>query len=350
MDYKTAGVDIEKADNIIKKLKDKIKCTFTPEVLSDIGGFSGFFDLSNDGFKNPVLVSSVDGVGTKLKLAFISGIHSTIGIDLVAMVVNDIIVTGAKPLFLLDYFATGKLDENITEDVLSGIIQGCKDAQCSLIGGETAEMPGFYSNNEYDLAAFGVGIVDKDNIIDGSSIAFKNKIIGLKSSGAHSNGYSLLRKIFIESEKFDLNEKIDEIGKTLIEELLAPTKIYVNAILKITKLFHITGMVHITGGGFLENIPRVLPNRCKAVIDVSAWEIPPIFKITKQSGNIDELEMFKTFNNGIGFILITSEENIDDLIEMLNNLKMEAHIIGEITERKDEEPQVELQNFKNAFK
>jgi len=350
LDYKSAGVDIEKADNIIKNLKEKIKETFTPEVLSDIGGFSGFFDLSNDNFSNPVLVSSVDGVGTKLKLAFLSGIHSTIGIDLVAMVVNDLIVTGAKPLFLLDYFATGKLDEKIASDVISGIIKGCREAGCSLIGGETAEMPGFYRDNEYDLAAFGVGIISKDKIIDGSSIAFKNKIIGLQSSGVHSNGFSLLRKIFIESEKFDINKKIDEIGKTLIEELLTPTQIYVDIVLKLTKIFQINGMVHITGGGFIENIPRVLPERCKAVIDVSTWEIPYIFKLTKQSGNIDEIEMFKTFNNGIGYILITPQDIVDDLLSMLNNLNMESYLIGEIVQRESDESQVELKNYKNAFK
>ncbi len=350
MDYKTAGVDIEKADNIIKNLKDKIKETFIPEVLSDIGGFSGFFDISNESMSNPVLVSSVDGVGTKLKLAFLSGIHNTIGIDLVAMVVNDLIVTGAKPLFLLDYFATGKLDEKIAKNVIEGIIEGCKQANCSLIGGETAEMPGFYKDNEYDLAAFGVGIIDKDKIIDGSSINYKNKIIGLKSSGAHSNGYSLLRKIFIESGNFNLNEYIEELGKTLIEELLTPTQIYVNTILKCIKLFQINGMVHITGGGFIDNIPRVLPERCKAVIDVSTWEIPPIFKLTKKGGNIDDIEMFKTFNNGIGFILITSEENVDDLIGMLNNIDVDAFLIGEITKRDGNEQQVELKNYKNAFK
>lgn len=349
MDYKAAGVDIEKADSIIKSLKDKIKDTFSPEVLSDIGGFSGFFDLSVENFSNPVLVSSVDGVGTKLKLAFLSGNHSTIGIDLVAMVVNDLIVTGARPLFLLDYFATGKLDKKIMEDVLNGIIEGCKQANCSLIGGETAEMPGFYNDNEYDLAAFGVGILNKDNIIDGSSISIKNKIIGLKSSGAHSNGYSLLRKIFIESGKFNIYSKIDELGKTLIEELLTPTTIYVDTVLKIIKLFKINGMVHITGGGFIENIPRILPERCKAIIDVSSWDIPPIFKLTKNSGNVNPLEMFKTFNNGIGFILITPDENVDDIIGTLKNLNMESYLIGEIAARDISEKQVELINYKNSF-
>ncbi len=349
MDYKSSGVDIEKSDKLIKKLKHKIESTFTPEVVSNIGGFSGVFDLSMESYKNPLLVTSVDGVGTKLKLAFMSGKHSTIGIDLVAMVVNDIIVSGAKPIFLLDYFATGSLDDRIAESVISGIVKGCEIAGCALIGGETAEMPGFYQANEYDLAAFGVGVIDKDNIIDGSSISKGNKIIGIASSGPHSNGYSLLRKVFLNSEKFDISKPIGNLKNSIIEELLTPTNIYVQPILKIIKNFQVNGMAHITGGGFLENIPRVLPERSKAIIDVSSWEIPEIFKLTKSFGAIEDIEMFRTFNNGIGFILIVPSNDADDLLSMLNNIDCKSYLIGEIVENKDNE-KIELLNFKNAFK
>jgi phosphoribosylformylglycinamidine cyclo-ligase len=349
VDYKSAGVDIEKSEKLINNLKDRIQATFTPEVVSNIGGFSGVFDLSIENHKNPLLVTSVDGVGTKLKLAFMSGNHSTIGIDLVAMVVNDIIVSGAKPIFLLDYFATGKLDTDIAESVISGIVKGCKIAGCALIGGETAEMPGFYNANEYDLAAFGVGVIEKDSIVDCSSISKGNKIIGIASSGAHSNGYSLLRKIFVDSGNFNLDNTLGNLEKTLMEELLTPTRIYVQAVLKIIKNFHINGMAHITGGGFIENIPRVLPERSTAVIDVSSWEIPEIFKLTQMYGKIDEKEMFKTFNNGIGFILIVPSSEVDDLLTMLNNINCKSYIIGDIVERKNDN-KIELLNYKNAFK
>ncbi len=349
MDYKSSGVDIEKSEKLIFNLKERIQSTFTPEVVSSIGGFSGVFDLSIEDSKNPLLVTSVDGVGTKLKLAFASQKHDTIGIDLVAMVVNDIIVSGAKPLFLLDYFATGKLNTSIADNVISGIVTGCKIAGCALIGGETAEMPGFYNENEYDLAAFGVGVIDKDKIIDGSSVSKGNKIIGIASSGAHSNGYSLLRKIFVESEKFDLDKPIGNLKKSLIDELLTPTTIYVQTVLKIVKNFNVTGMAHITGGGFLDNIPRVLPDRSKAIIDVSTWEIPEIFKLAQKYGNIEESEMFRTFNNGIGYILIVPASDADDLIAMLNNINCKSFLIGEIEERKTEN-KIELINVKNVFK
>lgn len=350
MDYKSAGVNIEQADNFIKGMKNKIKETFKAEVLSDIGGFSGFFDLSNESCNNPVLVSSVDGVGTKLKLAFLSEKYSTIGMDLVAMVVNDIIVTGAKPLFLLDYFATGKLEEPVARQVLTGIIEGCKEAQCALIGGETAEMPGFYPDKEFDLAAFGVGIVDKEKIIDGSTIGKNNKIIGIASSGAHSNGYSLLRKVFIESNNFNINEPLDTLNKSLIEELLTPTQIYVKLVLHLIKNFQINGMAHITGGGFIENIPRVLPERTKAIIDCQTWEVPDIFKLTQKYGQIDEEEMFRTFNNGIGFILIVPENSVDDMLTIIDTLEYKGFLIGEIIERKESKEKIELLNYKSAFK
>jgi phosphoribosylformylglycinamidine cyclo-ligase len=350
VDYKSSGVDIEKSSKLIDSLKDRIESTFSPEVVSDIGGFSGVFDLSVAPVKSPLLVTSVDGVGTKLKLAFLTNRHATIGIDLVAMVVNDIIVTGAKPLFLLDYFATGNLDKDIAEDVISGIVEGCKIAQCSLIGGETAEMPGFYKDNEYDLAAFGVGVVDKDNIIDGSLISKGNKIIGIKSSGPHSNGYSLIRKIFIESEKFDIYKPFDNLDKPLIDALLEPTIIYVQPVFNIIKNFQINGMAHITGGGFIENIPRIISKRLKVVIDASTWEVPYIFKLIAKYGEVDTMEMFKTFNNGIGFIMIVPEQEAEDIVSMLNNLSYDSYIIGEVIEKGDNEEQIEFLNYKNVFK
>ncbi len=351
MDYKSSGVDIKKADVLIKGLKEKIQESFKPEVISEIGGFSGLFDISSDNYRDSVLVSSTDGVGTKLKLAFLTNRHSTIGIDLVGMVVNDIIVTGARPLFMLDYFATGKINQSIASQVISGIVDGCKEALCSLIGGETAEMPGFYNDDEYDLAGFGVGIAQKGKIIDGSNIAKKNLIIGIDSSGPHSNGYSLLRKIFIESGKFDIyNTLLEGLDRPLADVLMTPTKIYVKPILNLLKTFNINGMAHITGGGITENIPRILPERCKAIINASSWNIPPIFKLAKNYGDIDELEMFKTFNSGVGFVLIVPPDNVDDMIFMLNSLNFSSQIIGEIDERKDKDEKIEIENYKNVFK
>ena len=350
MDYKSAGVDIEKANFLINNIKSKIKETYRNEVISDIGGFAGFFDLAKDKYKDPVIVSSVDGVGTKLKLAFISGNHTTVGIDLVAMCVNDIITNGAEPLFFLDYFATGKIEDNVFQEVISGIVEGCKRANCALLGGETAEMPDFYKKGEYDLAGFVVGIVDKDNIIDGSSIRLGNRIIGIESSGAHSNGFSLIRKIFFENDEINFNEKIGNLNKPLIEEFLTPTHIYVNPVLKLIKNFKINGMAHITGGGFIENVPRVLPDKLKAVIDCQSWECPEIFKIIINYGNIDELEMFKVFNNGIGFVLIVEKDDVEDILSFLNSLELKAYEIGEVIERKEEESKIELLGFSNFFK
>ncbi len=350
MDYKKAGVDIDKANFLINNIKTKIKETYRNEVISDIGGFAGFFDIVKDKYNDPVLVSSVDGVGTKLKLAFLSGNHSTVGIDLVAMCVNDIITNGAEPLFFLDYFATGKIEDEIFNQVISGIVTGCKEANCALLGGETAEMPDFYKQGEYDLAGFVVGIVDKEKIIDGSSIRIGNKIIGIESSGVHSNGFSLVRKIFFENEKFDYNAPIDDLEKPLIEELLTPTKIYVNPVLKLIKNFNINGMAHITGGGFIDNIPRILPEKLKAVINCQNWECPKIFRIIKKYGEVDDFEMFKVFNNGIGFVIIVEKDDVDDVIAFLNSLNLKAYQIGEIIERKDNTPKIELFGYSNFFK
>ena len=350
MDYKTAGVDIEKANTLINQVKNKIKESFRNEVISDIGGFSGFFDIVKDKYSDPVLVSSVDGVGTKLKLAFISNNHSTIGIDLVAMCVNDIITNGAEPLFFMDYFATGKIDENTFKSVIYGIVEGCKEANCALLGGETAEMPDFYREGEYDLAGFVVGIIDKEKIIDGSSIRIGNKIIGIESSGVHSNGFSLIRRIFFENSHFNYNEKIEGLNRPLIQELLTPTKIYVKPVLKLIKNYKINGMAHITGGGFIDNIPRILPERLKALINCQNWNCPNIFKIIKGHGNVDDLEMFKVFNNGIGYILIVEEKEVDDIKSFLNQLNFKSYEIGEIVEREENSPKVELIGYSNFFK
>ncbi len=350
MDYKQAGVDIEKANFLINKVKSKIKETYRNEVISDIGGFAGFFDIVKDKYSDPVLVSSVDGVGTKLKLAFLSDSHSTIGIDLVAMCVNDIITNGAEPLFFLDYFATGKIDDETFTEVISGIVEGCKLANCALLGGETAEMPDFYPEGEYDLAGFVVGIVDKDKIIDGSTIRIGNKIIGLESSGVHSNGYSLVRKIFFENPDVDYTSPIEDLENPLIDELLIPTKIYVNPVLKLLKNYQINGMAHITGGGFIDNIPRILSEKLKAVIDCQSWQAPKIFKIIKNYGNVDELEMFKTFNNGIGYVLIVENKDVEDIIAFLNSMNVKSYEIGEIVERKGESPKIELMGYLNFFK
>lgn len=340
--YKDAGVDINEGNETVKRIKPFAKATFRPEVLSDIGSFSAFFSLNSKKYDSPVLVSSTDGVGTKLKLAFLSGIHNTIGIDLVAMVVNDIIVSGAEPLFFLDYFATGKLVADTAEQVIKGISEGCKEANCSLIGGETAELPGFYQENEYDLAGFGVGIVEREKIIDGSSITIGDVIVGIESSGLHSNGYSLVRKIFFDRHSYKIDSYIEDLGKTLVEELLIPTKIYVKPVLNILKHHQIKGLAHITGGGFLENIPRILPPSTKAVINISNFELPPIFKMLKRLGDIEDGEMYRTFNCGIGMVAIISKEAVDDVISLFNNMKIKTFILGEITKTDNQNEAIEI--------
>ncbi|MCX7769552.1 MAG: phosphoribosylformylglycinamidine cyclo-ligase [Proteobacteria bacterium] len=342
MTYKDAGVNIDEGNETVRKIKPLAKATFRPEVLSDIGHFSAFFSLNSSKYKEPVLVSSTDGVGTKLALAFKSGIHDTVGIDLVAMVVNDIIVTGAEPLFFLDYFACGKLSSEVAEKVISGISKGCIEAGCALIGGETAELPGFYKEGEYDLAGFGVGIVEKNSIIDGSNITAGDLIIGVASSGLHSNGYSLVRKVFFELNNYSIDTYFEELGKTLIEELLTPTRIYVKPVLNILKNHPIKGMAHITGGGFIENIPRILSQQLMAFIDKSSLEILPIFKIIQKLGNIDEFEMFRTFNCGTGLVIVVSKESADDIVSLFNSMKIKAKIIGEIKRREHNSKQIEI--------
>jgi len=338
--YKDAGVDINVTNRLVERIKSIAKTSFRSEVLTDIGGFSGLFSLDTQKYKKPVLTASTDGVGTKLKIAFMTNIHDTIGIDLVAMSVNDILAQGAEPLFFLDYVSTSAVEPKTLESVISGISRGCKEAGCALIGGEIAEMPSFYKEGEYDLAGFAVGVVDQDKIIDGLTIKIGDKVLGIASSGMHSNGYSLVRKIVFEKLNLDLNKKIEELGRNLGEELLEPTKIYVKPVLKIIEEFNVHGISHITGGGLSENIPRILPSDCQAAIDKGSWEILPIFTLIQEKGNISEAEMLRTFNNGIGMVLIVPQEEAKDVISRLQGMQLKSYVIGEIVKRKEEEEAV----------
>jgi phosphoribosylformylglycinamidine cyclo-ligase len=328
--YKDAGVDIDSGNNFVKLIKPMVKATYRPEVIADLGGFGGLFSLNTTKYRQPVLVSGTDGVGTKLKVAFMTDRHDTVGIDLVAMCVNDIIVQGAEPLFFLDYLATGKLLPEKAAEVVKGIAQGCAQAGCSLIGGETAEMPGFYSDNEYDLAGFAVGVVERDAIIDGSSITVGNKLIGIQSSGLHSNGYSLARKVFFEIMGLGVNSILPGLDRTVGDELLTPTRIYVKTILNLLRDFAINGIAHITGGGLLENVPRILPNGCKAVINRGSWIMPPVFPILQHGGGIEDAEMFRTFNCGIGMVLVVPEKEAEEVLIRLSGLNEHAYVIGDV--------------------
>ncbi len=342
MTYKGAGVDIEAGNRFVDIIKPLVKSTTRPEVLTDIGGFGGLFALNKDKYQSPVLVSSTDGVGTKLKLAFQLDRHDTVGIDLVAMCVNDIIVQGAEPLFFLDYLGTGMLAPEKAAEVVKGIAEGCRQAGCALIGGETAEMPGFYGEGEYDLAGFTVGVVDRDSIIDGSSIQVGEVVIGIASNGLHSNGFSLARRIADERLEGDLSTIHPELNESLGDALLRPTKIYVKAILNLLRDFDIRGMAHITGGGLLENVPRVLPKHCKAVIRKDSWPKLPLFELLREAGKLEEKELYRTFNYGIGMILVVPKESADDILSRLLGLDEKAYIIGEIAACEDCSEQVEL--------
>ena len=340
--YKDAGVDIDAGNRFVDMIKPLVKQTSRPEVLTDIGGFGGLFSLNSNKYKRPTLVSATDGVGTKLKLAFMLDRHDSVGIDLVAMCVNDIIVQGAEPLFFLDYLATGKLAPETAVEVVKGIAHGCKQAGCALLGGETAEMPGMYAEGEYDLAGFTVGVVDNDKIIDGSSITKGDQVIGIASSGLHSNGYSLARKVLLDNMQLQLDSVPAELGKTLGEELLTPTRIYVKSIQNLLRDFTIKGIAHITGGGILENLPRVLPQHCKAVIDRHSWEKPAIFEMLREGGHIPEEEMYRTFNYGIGMILVVSASETEDILGRLAGLNERAYLMGEIVQTEDTAAQVVL--------
>lgn len=324
--YKDSGVDIDAADLSVQMIKKYVQSTYTKQVLGDIGNFGGFFQI-DDSHKNPVLVAGADGVGTKLKIAFMMDKHDTVGIDCVAMCVNDVLVHGAKPLFFLDYIAVGKLLPQKISQIVKGLCDGCIQAGCALIGGETAQMPDMYKEDEYDLAGFAVGIVEKEKLLDGSKVREGDIVIGLASSGIHSNGFSLARKVLLKDLKLDTY--INDFEKTLGEELLTPTKIYVKPILEILDE-SIHAMAHITGGGIVENLPRVLPNGLEARLDKKSWNTPAVFHLIQKMGQIDEREMFRTFNMGIGFILIVEKNSVDEVIRKLQIRGEKASIIGQI--------------------
>ncbi len=327
--YKSSGVDKESGYEVVERIKKHVKKTFTPNVLSSLGSFGAFYRLPT-GYEKPVLVSGTDGVGTKLKVAIMADKHDTVGIDLVAMCVNDILCQGAKPLFFLDYIACEHNDPEMIEQIIQGVAEGCMQGGCSLVGGETAEMPGMYQKGDYDLAGFAVGVVDEERVITGKNIASGDNIIGLASSGIHSNGYSLVRKLFFEIGGYEIDDILTETGRKVYEELLVPTKIYVKSIMPLIEAGLIKGMSHITGGGFYENIPRMLPEGKCAVVDKNAMDRPPIFDVMAKLGNISEKEMFSTFNMGVGMVLCVDEKDTQRALTMLQEAGEDACLIGRI--------------------
>ena len=339
--YKEAGVDIEAGQEVVRRIRSMAKQTFNSRVITDIGGFSGLYSLNAEKYRQPVLVSSTDGVGSKLKVAIMTGVHDSIGIDLVAMCVNDILAQGATPLFFLDYLAMNKVEPELAQQILAGITAGCVEAGCALIGGETAEMPDFYSRNDYDLAGFVVGVVEREEIIDGSEISVGDHLIGLPSSGLHSNGYTLVRRLLFD----DLGMKVDDplLSTTVGRELLKPTRIYVNTANVIMRDFKVLGMAHITGGGLIENIPRILPMGCRAIVNKDAWEQPDIFRFLQTAGQLDEEEMYRTFNMGLGMVMVIPAEQSEEVLERLHGMDEHAALIGEIKERRAGDPAISLQ-------
>jgi len=331
--YREAGVDLDKANELVGRIKPIVRSTFRAGVITDIGGFGGLFSLNCQDMKSPVLVSSTDGVGTKLKVAFMANRHDTVGIDLVAMCVNDIVVQGARPLFFLDYLALGGMNLDVVEQLVSGIAAGCRQAGCSLIGGETAEMPGFYTEGEYDMAGFAVGIVDNSDIIDGSTIRGGHRIIGIASSGLHSNGYSLARRIVFDKLGLKPDSFVSELGRTIGEELLEPTRIYAEPVLNVLRKFKVAGMAHITGGGFYDNIERILPKACQAIIREGTWSVPPIFSFLREQGGVGNEEMNRVFNNGIGFIIVAEPGDAEEMVSFLRAMNLGVSVIGEIVPR-----------------
>lgn len=329
IDYRAAGVDIEAGDRLVKKIGPAVRSTYRPEVIGDIGGFGGFFALAAGKYRDPVLVSGADGVGTKLRIAFLTGRHDTVGIDLVAMCANDIAVHGAEPLFFLDYFATGKLDEGTAAVVIGGIAEGCRQAGCALLGGETAEMPGFYPAGEYDLAGFAVGAVERDRIIDGRGVTPGDVLLGLVSSGLHSNGYSLARRI-VDDAGWGLNDSPEGLGMTLADALLAPTRIYVKPMLVLIARAPVKAFAHITGGGIPGNVPRVMPEGTRAMIDPGSWTRPPIVDLLQRQAEVAEEEMFRTFNCGIGMVAIVAPGDADAARSALESAGESVRVIGEV--------------------
>ncbi len=330
--YKKAGVDINKGNRLVDIIKPMARSTFKPYVMNDLGSFGAFCKLDTRKYRDPVLVSSTDGVGTKLKIAFMLNRHDTVGIDLVAMCVNDILTSGARPLFFLDYFASGRLSTAQASDVIKGIADGCIEADCSLIGGETAEMPGFYDKGEYDLSGFSVGVVDKKDIITGRKIKKGDLLIGLASSGIHSNGYSLVRKLFFDLKKYSPKKKIKELGCSIGEELLKPTRIYVRSVLKLLQHHTIKGIAHITGGGLTENLPRILPEKpgLGFFIERQSWQVNTIFTLIQSLGSVSDAEMFKTFNMGIGMVLVVGKTDAEKIMKKLKRLGETPYLIGSV--------------------
>ena len=332
MTYRDAGVDIDAGNESVSLIKDSVRATYRPEVLGDLGGFGGLFALRAQDYREPVLVSGTDGVGTKLRLAFLLNRHDTIGQDAVAMCVNDILVQGAEPLFFLDYLAVGKLEPAQVADVVSGVARACKESGCALIGGETAEMAGFYPVGEYDIAGFAVGVVERERLITSARVKAGDVLLGLPSSGVHSNGYSLVRKIVFEHKGFCGDEYMEELGRSIGEELLTPTRLYPQVCLPLIRDFDLHGMVHITGGGFYENIPRALPDEMGAEVDAAAWEMPAVFRLLQEWGDVDWAEMYRTFNMGIGMVLIASEEEAARIEAHLGAQHETVFQIGRVTE------------------
>lgn len=331
--YKKAGVDIAAGNEAVERMKKHVKKTFRPEVLTDLGGFGGLFGLNKDKYEEPVLVSGTDGVGTKLKLAFMMDKHDTIGVDAVAMCVNDIIVQGAEPLFFLDYLACGKVVPEKIEAVVKGISDGCLQAGCALIGGETAEMPGMYQGDEYDIAGFTVGVVDKKKIIDGTTIAPGDVVLGFASSGIHSNGYSLVRRLLLEECGYSLDQRLPELNDEVLGDvLIEPTRIYVKSALKLIEEVNVKGMAHITGGGFIENIPRVLPEGVNVNIEYGSWPVLPIFQLMQDKGAITNRDMFTTFNMGIGLVVVVPADQAEKALQAAAELGEKAYRIGTVTE------------------
>ncbi|MTI80151.1 MAG: phosphoribosylformylglycinamidine cyclo-ligase [Firmicutes bacterium] len=329
--YAGSGVDISAGNKAVQLIKKSVQSTRRSGVMDSIGGFGGMFALDTDKYKEPVLVSGTDGVGTKLKIAHMTDVHNTIGIDAVAMCVNDILVQGAEPLFFLDYLAVDKLVPEKVADIVEGIAEGCRQSGCALIGGETAEMPGFYSPGEYDIAGFVVGVAEKSRIITGDRINKGDILIGLPSSGLHSNGYSLVRKALLEVAGYDMNTKLPELDQAVGEELLKPTRIYVQAVLPLLGKYNIKGMAHITGGGITENLPRVLQQGQGALVDRGAWDVPAIFKVIQKIGDIPNEEMLRTFNMGIGMILVVAPDEMESVVQDLKERDEDAFVIGEVT-------------------
>ena len=330
MDYKKSGVDIEAGEKAVERIKGLARSTFGPEVLQDLGGFGGLFAPELKGISDPVLVAGCDGVGTKLKVAFATNRHDTIGIDCVAMCVNDLLVQGAEPLFFLDYLAVGKLEPALVEEIIKGVAEGCRQTGCALLGGETAEMPGFYPPGEYDLAGFAVGIADRVKIVDGSAIREGDRIIGLASSGLHSNGYSLVRRVLLEDSNLKITDFQAALGLTLAEELLKPTTIYVKPVLDLLRHCRVNGMAHITGGGLIENLPRILPRSLSAELHADSWSVPLIFKLIADLGAVTPDEMYRVFNMGIGYVLVIPADEAIEAVKHFSGHGQNACLIGKI--------------------